>query len=114
MDEETRLNSAYDIDMPLPAASSVKKPPPFPSFDLSAPLNVTIQYGGHVYLVCRVQDVGNKSVCWPKMHAHITISNGHEFSCSLTYLHRPRLDQVTHRFTRRSLNIHEICPRLIK
>ena len=32
------------------------------SFDLSTPLNVTVQYGGHVYLVCRVQDVGNKSV----------------------------------------------------
>jgi hypothetical protein len=33
-----------------------------PSFDVSLPLNVTTQYGAHAHLVCRVQDVANKSV----------------------------------------------------
>jgi hypothetical protein len=33
-----------------------------PSFDKSLPLNVTVQYGAHAHLVCRVQDVANKSV----------------------------------------------------
>ena len=33
-----------------------------PSFDPSLPLNVTTQYGAHAHLVCRVQDVANKSV----------------------------------------------------
>lgn len=35
-----------------------------PSFDVSLPLNVTTQYGAHAHLVCRVQDVANKSVSW--------------------------------------------------
>lgn len=35
---------------------------PSPSFDTSLPLNVTIQYGAHAHLVCRVHDVSNKSV----------------------------------------------------
>jgi len=33
-----------------------------PSFDTSLPLNVTVQYGAHAHLVCRVHDVSNKSV----------------------------------------------------
>ena len=33
-----------------------------PIFVSSVPLNVTIQYGAHAHLVCRVQDAGNKSV----------------------------------------------------
>jgi hypothetical protein len=36
--------------------------PNMPSFDVSLPLNVTTQYGAHAHLVCRVQDVANKSV----------------------------------------------------
>lgn len=52
-------------DLAMPSSSrnsSSSKRPLSPSFDISVPLNVTIQYGGHAYLVCRVQDVGNKSV----------------------------------------------------
>lgn len=33
-----------------------------PQFDLSMPLNITVQYGAHVHLACRVLDVSNKSV----------------------------------------------------
>ena len=33
-----------------------------PIFVSSVPVNVTIQYGAHAHLVCRVQDAGNKSV----------------------------------------------------
>lgn len=33
-----------------------------PSFDASLPLNLTIQYGAHAHLVCRVTDLANKSV----------------------------------------------------
>ena len=39
-----------------------------PSFDKSLPLNVTVQYGAHTHLVCRVQDVANKSVNKLKCH----------------------------------------------
>jgi len=42
-----------------------------PIFVSSVPLNVTIQYGAHAHLVCRVQDAGNKSVSW------IRKSDGH-------------------------------------
>lgn len=33
-----------------------------PTLDATLPLNVTTQYGAHAHLVCRVQDVANKSV----------------------------------------------------
>jgi len=42
-----------------------------PVFVKSVPVNVTIQYGAHAHLVCRVQDAGNKSVSW------IRKSDGH-------------------------------------
>ncbi len=45
-----------------------------PSFDTSLPLNVTVQYGAHAHLVCRVHDVSNKSVIHSKnLHYHFTI-----------------------------------------